>query len=43
MNSIIDFINGLVEVIAQLSENLQLLKQQMIIDEEEKRISNKEL
>lgn len=43
MNAIIDFINGMVEIVEQLSENLQILQQQMIIDEEEKKISKKEL
>ena len=43
MNPIIDFINGMVEIVEQLSENLQILQQQMIIDEEEKRIEKKEL
>lgn len=43
MNAIIDFISGMVEILEQLSENLQILQQQMIIDEEEKKISKKEL
>ncbi len=43
MNPIIDFINGMVEIVEQLSENLQILQQQMIIDEEEKRFEKKEL
>lgn len=42
MNPIIDFINGMVEIVEQLSENLQILQQQMIIDEEEKRFEKKE-
>lgn len=41
MNPIIDFINGMVEIVEQLSENLQILQQQMIIDEEEKRIEKR--
>lgn len=43
MNAIIDFISGMVEIVEQLSENLQILQQQMIIDEEEKRFEKKEL
>ena len=43
MNPIIDFINDMVEIVEQLSENLQILQQQMIIDEEEKRFEKKEL
>ncbi|MBR4947470.1 MAG: hypothetical protein IKZ29_02790 [Clostridiales bacterium] len=43
MNPIIDFINGMVEIVEQLSENLQILQQQMIIDEEEKRIEKRSL
>ena len=41
MNPIIDFINGMVEIVEQLSENLQILQQQLLIDEEEKRFEKR--